>query len=279
MAYRFTNTDKWNDSWFTDLKPMEKLLFVYLCDNCDIAGFIEINTKRWASDIGIDRRGIEGAMEGLRRGLIFSDTEDCVYIRTFLKHQKNYPLNSVNKAHKGIYARFDAYAHKFGIEEVESWIEGALKGLRSPTGNGIGNGILVKANKVVNNNSEEKEKKIPHLSDFYNSQITAGEKIVLKTPEAKDDLREYKRFIMYLYDYANIEKVDPAGDTMCSPRTNLLSIKRQLKFIDFARQFKKSKTIGLNLYEKLDAMENSPKVRDRIDFNLTLNTWLKPYVK
>ena len=43
MAYRFTDTNKWHDAWFSSLKPLEKLLFNYLCDNCDIAGFIEIN--------------------------------------------------------------------------------------------------------------------------------------------------------------------------------------------------------------------------------------------
>ena len=36
-------SDKW-DNW--NLKQIEMLLFMYLCDNCDIAGFAEINTKR-----------------------------------------------------------------------------------------------------------------------------------------------------------------------------------------------------------------------------------------
>ena len=60
MAYRYTNTDKWGDAWYSNLKPSEKLLFNYLCDNCDIAGFIEMNIKRWASDIGYDKSVIEG---------------------------------------------------------------------------------------------------------------------------------------------------------------------------------------------------------------------------
>ncbi|NMB81910.1 MAG: hypothetical protein GYA14_08835, partial [Ignavibacteria bacterium] len=65
MAYRFTNTDKWADSWFANLKPIEKLLFIYLYENCDIAGFIEINLKRWAVDIGAELKTIEGALKGL----------------------------------------------------------------------------------------------------------------------------------------------------------------------------------------------------------------------
>lgn len=141
MPYRFTNTDKWNDSWFSNLKPIEKLLFNYLCDNCDCAGFIEVITKNWANDIGSDKKQIEGALKGLSRGLIYSKSNDCIYLRTFLKHQKNLPLNENNQAHKGIIKRFKLYSEKFEISDISIFIEGALKGLGSPygIGNGIGN--------------------------------------------------------------------------------------------------------------------------------------------
>jgi hypothetical protein len=89
MAYRFTNSDKWNDVWFLDLKPMSKMLFIYLCDNCDIAGFIEVNIKKWSSDIDTDKRTIEVALKGLERGFTCSKSSDGIYINNFLKHQKN----------------------------------------------------------------------------------------------------------------------------------------------------------------------------------------------
>ena len=148
MAYRFTDTDKWNDSWFSELKPIEKLLFIYLCDNCDIGGFIELNIKRWVTDIDSDRRTIEGALKGLERGLIISESGDCVLLRNFLRHQKNLPLNTKNMAHVGIVSRFEKYRDKFGYENKEVFIEeymqsfkGASKGAQCPYGNGIGNGI------------------------------------------------------------------------------------------------------------------------------------------
>jgi len=162
MAYRFTNTDKWADSWFANLKPIEKLLFIYLYENCDIAGFIEINLKRWAVDIGAELKTIEGALKGLDRGIIFSKDKDCLYIRNFLKHQKNYPLAENNRAHQGILKRFIIYRHKFDIEDINEFIErgfeGALKGLNSPygIGNGNGNGI---GNGIGNGNGKGEPKK------------------------------------------------------------------------------------------------------------------------
>lgn len=141
MAYRYTNTDKWNDGWFSDLSPLAKLLFIYLFENCDIGGFIEINFKRWIVDIGADYTEIKGALKELGRGLIYSESKDCLFIRNFLKHQKNYPLNlDKNPAHRGIMKRFDLYKEKFKSEIIDSIIkrgfEGASEGLSSPTGNG-----------------------------------------------------------------------------------------------------------------------------------------------
>lgn len=62
MAYRFTNTNKWNDGWFVDLKPTAKLLFMYLCDQCTNSGVIEINEKKIAFDLGADKQAIKGAL-------------------------------------------------------------------------------------------------------------------------------------------------------------------------------------------------------------------------
>lgn len=141
MAYRYTNTDKWDDAWFVNLKPSEKLLFNYLCDNCDIAGFMEINIKRWAVEIGYEKKIIEGALKGLQRGLIYSETGECIYLRNFLRHQKNWPLNEKNMAHLGILKRFDLYSHKFKINgSIIEFIEGGSMGLGSPYGIGNGNG-------------------------------------------------------------------------------------------------------------------------------------------
>ena len=122
-------------------------------------------------------------------------------------------------------------------------------------------------------------KKIPHLSDFYSQQIHVADLYEKENPSAEPDVKEYKKFIAYLYDYSNIDKVDPAGLTLCRPRKNLLKIRDQLRFIDFAKQIRRAKEIGVNVYDKLEAMENSPNVKGRLDFDRTMTTWLKPFAK
>jgi len=139
MALRYTNTEKWSDSWFYNLKSLEKLLFIYLYENCDIAGFIEVNIKKFANDLGLSELDTKGAFKGLFRGLIYSKNNDFIYIKNFLKNQKNYPLNENNNAHLGIIKRFEHYSHIFEFQSYNDFIIGACEGLNSPYGKGIGN--------------------------------------------------------------------------------------------------------------------------------------------
>lgn len=148
MAYRFSDTSKWADEWFVDLTPHEKLLFMYLCDNCDIAGFYEVSTRKVTFDIGLSPEDVVGAFKGLQRGYILSTDKKVIFLKNFIKHQKNLPLNGRNKSHKGILSRFENYKSKFLVDLVllvnngispEQPPEG--KPLERGTGNGIGNGI------------------------------------------------------------------------------------------------------------------------------------------
>jgi hypothetical protein len=156
MAYRFSDTGKWNDEWFVDLSPQEKLLFIYLCDNCDIAGFYEISLRRLSFDTGLTNDEIKVALKGLGKSYILSDDKKVIFIKNFVKHQKNLPLNPDNKAHRGIISRFENYSTRFADDlisminiekKVAPW-----KGLESPQG--IGNGIDMGNLKLFTNDEE-----------------------------------------------------------------------------------------------------------------------------
>ena len=207
MAYRFTNTEKWEDNWFSSLKQIEMLLFMYLCDSCDIAGFAEINYKRWAVDLNSTPDTIEAALKGLERGIVFSKEHDAIYLRNFLKHQKNLPLNPNNKAHIGIMRRFELYKHKFGIEDINLFIESPivapLKGLERGTGNGsgigngIGNGLKGGMGEKENPGSDD-ENDIYPFEEFWNDyekKVGKKDKLIPKWRKLYDTdkmkIREY----------------------------------------------------------------------------------------
>lgn len=42
---RMTETDKWRDSWFVELEPIDKLLWIYILDNCNNAGVFDASWK------------------------------------------------------------------------------------------------------------------------------------------------------------------------------------------------------------------------------------------
>lgn len=137
MSKRFSETEKWKDQWFAELKPTEKLVFLYIVDNCDNAGFFELNSRINSYLIGITEKEYLGAIEGLNRGLLRSKNGQYYWVKNFLLHQKNLPLNSLNNAHRQIIKIIQNFAPKF---DFDFEILGAYKGLASPTGKGNGKG-------------------------------------------------------------------------------------------------------------------------------------------
>lgn len=106
MSSRFTETEKWDDKWFRSLPPLSKLVFQFICDRCDLAGFYEIDLEDMAFRIKAESNDLRGAVKGLSRGYL-APSEDIydgtvIWVKNFLHYQKNLPLNPENNAHKHI---------------------------------------------------------------------------------------------------------------------------------------------------------------------------------
>lgn len=88
MKERMINTRIWSDSWYSNLDPIEKLLFIYLLSNTytNISGIYEIPLKVVAVETGIDPSMIEKIMPRLANKVLY--VEGWVVIPNFPKHQK-----------------------------------------------------------------------------------------------------------------------------------------------------------------------------------------------
>lgn len=53
MSKRFTDTEKWKDPWFRSLPPWGKLLWLYICDECDNGGIWKVDIDLASFQIGI----------------------------------------------------------------------------------------------------------------------------------------------------------------------------------------------------------------------------------
>jgi len=144
MPKRFTDSEKWKDPWFHKLPPTSKLFFLYLCDQCDIAGFWEIDMERAIFDTGLSTKTLASAMEDLESRYESNGTH--LWIKRFIEFQGNYPFNEKVGVHKGI-IRLLKEREEFSNnitrllngEGLPNSYEGLNKGLFNPTSNSISN--------------------------------------------------------------------------------------------------------------------------------------------
>lgn len=130
---RFSQTDKWKDPWFRSLKAGHKLVFLYVVDNCNNAGFYEIDEGMMVFQTGISATQIAAAWQGLARGLVGAG--GWVWVKRFLRHQKNENLNPNNNAHLQIINLVKEQVSRFqGSADFAEFL-GANEGLFSPPGN------------------------------------------------------------------------------------------------------------------------------------------------
>ena len=145
MTSRFTQTEKWDDKWFRQLSPNAKVLYWYIWDKCNIAGFWEIDLDGAAFHTKISTKSIGRVFEELARGFLAKG--NYVWVRKFLYHQRNLPLNPNNPAHKGILKIIDEFKSIFPtvLDEIKNQLtkelkKEASKGLSSLTSKSKGKG-------------------------------------------------------------------------------------------------------------------------------------------
>src|SRR5690606_36045192 len=113
-------------------------VFLYIIDRCNNAGFWEYDEEAIVYHTKLKPEQVGGALKGLERGI--KGASGWVWVRNFLKHQKNDDINPSNPAHKQIVALLRDQITRFGsVPEFQEFIA-PYKGLIEPHRIGIGKG-------------------------------------------------------------------------------------------------------------------------------------------
>jgi len=172
MTRRFTETNKWEDKWFRKLPLSAKVLFGFLCDKCDMAGFWQVDIETASFFTGLPEKensslgqkagdSCEAALEVLLKPaeeggtpkVVANEDHSWLYVTNFLHQQGNWPVKQKNNIAPAIMRCF-AERKSFGeqvwmlLEEVngsditnkEGAVEGASKDLPRSKGNNNNNG-------------------------------------------------------------------------------------------------------------------------------------------
>jgi hypothetical protein len=189
MSYRITNTQKWEDLWFSNLSIHAKLLFFYFVENCDNAGFIEVNKKFMLFYLGFNEDELMGAGKELTKSYIKSKDGTRLWFKNFLKYQKKTPLNPANGSHKQIIAI----------------IQDNLSDETKFKGNETLNSILPNDLQFVKNQRKKKEVPVNNVETEKKEEKQEFQKVQKFTKPTEKDVYEY--MVEKEFEFAKMESI------------------------------------------------------------------------
>lgn len=102
MSYIYTATNKWDDAWFSELSNDAKVLFYYISEKCNNAGFYEINKKVMLVQTNMNEARSRECFTELKKAYVMSVDRKTVWLKNFIKHQRKLPLKENVSNHKQI---------------------------------------------------------------------------------------------------------------------------------------------------------------------------------
>lgn len=90
---RIVKDEIWDDEWFYDLDPSEKLVWLFLLTNQrnNIAGVYQLNRRWGANSVGLDRDVFETIITRFEKDKKIKNHEEWVCLQNFHKHQSHNP--------------------------------------------------------------------------------------------------------------------------------------------------------------------------------------------
>jgi hypothetical protein len=124
MAKRFTDTEKWKKPFIRSLKAPYKLLWLYICDDCDHSGIWQVDLEVAEIRIG-EKLDHKKALQYFAEKIIPLDKDTKWFIPSFIEFQYPSGLSENNKAHTGIIKSLEKYKHEIdNFKPLESPLQG-----------------------------------------------------------------------------------------------------------------------------------------------------------
>jgi len=108
MAKRFTDTEKWKKPFIRGLQGAYKLLWLYICDDCDHAGIWQVDIDVAQIRIG-EKIDIKEAIKTFDEKIIIFDKGNKWFIPSFVEFQYPSGLNPENRSHNSVIILLDKY--------------------------------------------------------------------------------------------------------------------------------------------------------------------------
>lgn len=194
MAKRFTDTEKWKKPFIRGLQGAYKLLWLYICDDCDHAGIWQVDLEVASIRIG-EPLYLAKAIESFEDKIVIFDNGHKWFIPSFLEFQYPSGLNPDNRAHSSIIFLLE----KYNLRKIQN------KPLKSPL-QGCKDMDMV----MVKDMDKDKEVKIEKIK-----MVFTGSEI----EEAWDSWKEFKQ-VQYKFKYKTLKSEQAAFDELVSLSAN-----------------------------------------------------------
>jgi hypothetical protein len=106
MAKRFTDTNKWDQSWFRKLTPKMKAVWSYACDKCDHAGILEVDYE--SMSFNVNEEVTEKEFKDTFQDRVKFLTKDKCFIQAFIDFQYG-KLDERNRVHRSVISILEKY--------------------------------------------------------------------------------------------------------------------------------------------------------------------------
>jgi len=126
---RFSETTKWADPWFRGLPIEAKCLWLWILDNCDCAGIIEIDMGLAEFQIG-STKPLASPLEALGDRVEMYGSK--LFVPKFIRYQYGDELHFANTAHRGVIRRLEMAKIPCPVRISEKKDQAPLKPLQSP---------------------------------------------------------------------------------------------------------------------------------------------------